>query len=92
MKMKQGQFIQEMMKLGWEPDGHGHLKKRFSAPGQPYVNTLLRCKIQKTSFRIERQVNTTPKSWRRIRGDYYCNVILENSVMRSPNVPDFNFK
>jgi hypothetical protein len=79
--MKQAEVKAVLKASGWQEDKWGNFR---TASGK------MRCKLQATSMRIERQVehaaseySPASKSWVNIVSDYYCNMsVTERGGLR----------
>ena len=90
--MKREEFVAEMIARGWEKDKYGHLQKEVTSTdkitGEKHTRKL-RCKMQATSVRIERQViyaatqyTKEEKAWVRIESAYFKNITKEDGKVK----------
>lgn len=61
-------IISVIKQNGYTEDRYGNWKNE---------NGSKRYKFQPTSYRVEKRINTVPKSWMKIAGTYYKNVEVE---------------
>ena len=69
--MKKQAFIQWAIKLGWELDKFGHLKRTMNGK-------LHRYKLSSVAVRYEVRTNSKPASWVRLRSGYFSKLSIND--------------